>query len=60
MSERTLFRSDRLWAIVSVVILGSIFIHGVAATPTMALLDRARRRRAQQSATETDVVNTPA
>lgn len=50
---------DRLWAIVSVVILGSILIHGVAATPTMALLDRARRR-AQRRDQRVDVVNTPA
>lgn len=37
---------DHLWAVVSLVILGSVLIHGVAATPTMAALDRARRRRA--------------
>ena len=49
---------DRLWAIVTVVILGSILIHGVAATPTMALLDRARRRRARRSGT-TAVAETP-
>jgi NhaP-type Na+/H+ or K+/H+ antiporter len=47
----------RLWAIVTVVILGSILIHGVAATPTMALLDRARRRRARRSGTA-DVAET--
>lgn len=50
---------DRLWAIVSAVILGSILIHGVAATPTMALLDRARRRRAAVEGDGTDVVDTP-
>lgn len=49
---------DRLWAVVTVVILGSILIHGVAATPTMALLDRARRRRARRSGT-TPVAETP-
>lgn len=50
---------ERLWAIVSVVILGSIIIHGVAATPAMTLLDRARARRARQQGNETDVVDTP-
>lgn len=53
---------ERLWAIVSLVILGSIAIHGVAATPTMALLDRARRRaqrRAQRHGHAAEVVNTP-
>jgi NhaP-type Na+/H+ or K+/H+ antiporter len=50
---------DRLWAIASAVILGSILIHGVAATPTMALLDRARARRARQRGDGTDAVDTP-
>lgn len=50
---------ERLWAIVSAVILGSILIHGVAATPTMTLLDRARRRRAARRGDGTDTVDTP-
>lgn len=50
---------DRLWAIVTAVILGSILIHGVAATPTMAFLDRARRRRAEQRGDPDGVVDTP-
>jgi NhaP-type Na+/H+ or K+/H+ antiporter len=37
---------DRLWAIVALVVVGSIIIHGVAATPAMAILDRRRRRAA--------------
>jgi NhaP-type Na+/H+ or K+/H+ antiporter len=49
--------ADRLWAIVCVVILGSVLIHGVAATPTMALLDRARRRRARRE--NISIANTP-
>lgn len=53
---------ERLWAIVSLVILGSIVIHGIAATPAMAVLDR-RRRRAQQRAErhghDVRVVDTP-
>lgn len=50
---------DRLWAIVSAVILGSILIHGVAASPTMLLVDRARRRRARRRGGDADVVDTP-
>ena len=50
---------DRLWAIVSAVILGSVLIHGVAATPAMALLDRARVRQAKRRGDGTDVVDTP-
>ena len=37
---------DRLWAIVSLVVVGSILIHGIAATPAMTFLDRRRRRAA--------------
>ncbi|MDE0547665.1 sodium:proton antiporter [Microbacterium sp. C7(2022)] len=48
---------DRLWAIVTAVVVGSILIHGIAATPTMALLDRARRRRAARIGE--DVADTP-
>ncbi|MCO1337917.1 cation transporter [Kocuria polaris] len=44
--------ADHLWAIVSLVVLGSVLIHGVAATPTMAALDRARRRRAARRGDE--------
>ncbi|GAB3271465.1 cation:proton antiporter domain-containing protein [Microbacterium lacusdiani] len=40
--------AERLWAVVSLVILGSVLIHGVAATPAMAVLDRTRRRRAAE------------
>ncbi len=50
--------ADRLWAITSAVILVSIIVHGVAATPTMAFLDKARRRRAAHPDDDSDVVNT--
>lgn len=50
---------ERLWAIVTVVILSSILIHGLAATPTMALLDRARRRRAARRGKPDAVKDTP-
>jgi NhaP-type Na+/H+ or K+/H+ antiporter len=51
---------DRLWAIVALVVVGSIVIHGIAATPAMAILDRRRRRAASESgAGEAGVATTP-
>ncbi|MBT2483883.1 MULTISPECIES: sodium:proton antiporter [unclassified Microbacterium] len=50
---------DRLWAVVSLVILGSVLIHGVAATPTMAALDRARHRRAARRGHPDEEIDTP-
>lgn len=50
---------DRLWAIVALVVIGSIVIHGLAATPVMAALD-ARRARVSQDRGNPDVATTPA
>jgi NhaP-type Na+/H+ or K+/H+ antiporter len=36
-----------LWAIVSLCVVGSILLHGIASTPAMRFLDRRRRRRAR-------------
>ena len=41
---------DRLWAIVGLAVVGSVLIHGVAATPVMRSLDRTRQKVAQQRA----------
>jgi len=35
---------ERLWGITGLVVVASIVIHGISATPVMALLDRRRRR----------------
>jgi NhaP-type Na+/H+ or K+/H+ antiporter len=35
---------ERLWAIAGLVILASVVVHGIAATPVMQRLDRARER----------------
>jgi NhaP-type Na+/H+ or K+/H+ antiporter len=35
----------RLWAICGLVVLGSVFIHGITSTPAMSVLDKSRRRR---------------
>lgn len=51
--------AERLWAVASLVVLGSVLVHGVAATPAMALLDRARRRRAKQRGEQTGEVDIP-
>ena len=37
---------ERLWAIVGLTVAVSVVLHGVTATPAMALLDRSRRRAA--------------
>jgi NhaP-type Na+/H+ or K+/H+ antiporter len=37
-------RWDRLWAITGFVVLCSILVHGVTATPLMARIDAWRRR----------------
>lgn len=51
---------DRLWAIVSLVVVASIIIHGIAATPVMAVLDRKRHRAAARAGgDEQDVAATP-
>ena len=34
--------SGHLWRVVALVIVGSIFVHGVSATPVMRMLDRIR------------------
>ncbi|MFC0681094.1 cation:proton antiporter [Lysobacter korlensis] len=47
---------ERLFAIVSLVVVGSVLIHGVGATPVMRRLDRARRQRART--TDTDEAHT--
>lgn len=51
---------DRLWSIVGLVIVGSIVIHGLAATPTMRLLDATRLRLTRRRGGDpTDVATTP-
>ncbi|GEK21016.1 cation transporter [Cellulomonas xylanilytica] len=49
--------ADRLWAITGLVVVGSVVIHGAAATPVMRALDRRRERRA--TAVGDDVAETP-
>lgn len=41
-----------VWRVVGLVIVGSIVIHGIAATPVMRMLDRIRARAAAESDTD--------
>ena len=49
---------DRIWAIVALVVVGSVLVHGMAATPVMAFLDR-RRAAAARGASSPGVAATP-
>jgi NhaP-type Na+/H+ or K+/H+ antiporter len=49
---------DRIWGIAGLVVVGSIVIHGIGATPVMAALDRRRARAADQK-DETTIAETP-
>jgi NhaP-type Na+/H+ or K+/H+ antiporter len=50
---------EQLWAIVALVVIGSIVIHGIAAAPVMAALD-ARRGRLSGGRGNPDIATTPA
>jgi sodium/hydrogen antiporter len=53
-------QQTHLWAIVALVVVGSIIIHGVTAAPAMILLDRARRHETRrQGGDESDIATTP-
>ncbi|WP_108248615.1 cation:proton antiporter [Planctomonas deserti] len=45
---------ERIWGITGLVVVASIVIHGISATPVMTLLDRKRERVAKQQTGETD------
>jgi NhaP-type Na+/H+ or K+/H+ antiporter len=46
LTHTDLPRSDLLWAMVGLVVITSVLVHGIAATPVMQLLDRANSRTA--------------
>jgi NhaP-type Na+/H+ or K+/H+ antiporter len=51
---------DMAWRVVSLVIIGSILLHGISATPVMMLLDRRRARAARKlHGTTEKAPNTP-
>ena len=51
LSAATFAASDELWAIVAATMLLSIAVHGVGATPAMALVDRGSRQRRRSRTT---------
>lgn len=53
----------RLWAVIGLVVVSSVVLHGITATPAMAWLDAARRRLADKpdaGSEDPEVVGTPA
>lgn len=55
-----LAEDQTLWRIVGLVIVMSVVVHGVAAGPVIAVLDRARRRKAvRETGTEEAAPHTP-
>jgi NhaP-type Na+/H+ or K+/H+ antiporter len=53
------FDGQYVWGLASLVVVASVLIHGMAATPVMGALDRRRRREADRQG-ERDVATTPA
>lgn len=49
---------ERLWGIAGLVVVGSVVIHGIGATPVMAALDRRRAREADEK-DEVTIAGTP-
>ena len=47
-SEHTFAAKDRMWAFIGFVVLVSIVVHGMLATPVMSWLDRQRERMQRQ------------
>lgn len=56
LQEGNFADADRLWAVVVLVVVSSIVVHGVTATPVMASVDAARARRARKRGDEGDEV----
>jgi NhaP-type Na+/H+ or K+/H+ antiporter len=46
LHEGKFSEGNEIWALIGLVVAGSIVIHGVGATPVMALLDEERRKKA--------------
>ncbi|GGC03879.1 cation:proton antiporter [Cellulomonas carbonis] len=50
--------AERLWAVITLVVLGSVLLHGVTATPAMRWLDGHRRAAAQDPSSDGDPART--
>ena len=52
--------AERLWAVAALVVVGSILVHGIAATPVMAALDRRREERTPSDGpSDVEIATTP-
>lgn len=58
LEHATFPREAELWGIAGLVVVGSIVLHGVGATPVMAALDR-RRARAADAEDDVTIAGTP-
>lgn len=62
LQEGDFVEGERLWAVVTLVVAGSVLLHGVTATPAMRWLDREREaaaRRGPGTGSDEDVATTP-
>ncbi|MFJ5986122.1 cation:proton antiporter [Lentzea sp. NPDC092896] len=48
LQEGRFAEQDALWRVVALVVIGSILVHGLSASPIMWLLDRKRRQKAER------------
>lgn len=58
LEHATFPREAELWGIAGLVVVGSIVLHGIGATPVMSALDR-RRARAADAKDEVTIAGTP-
>ena len=54
LSEGDFPAGDYLWSVTALVVVGSIVVHGITATPVMLLLDSRRRREAARRGAEVE------
>lgn len=54
LSEGDFPAGDYLWSVTALVVMGSIVVHGITATPAMLLLDSRRRREAAHRGAEVE------
>jgi NhaP-type Na+/H+ or K+/H+ antiporter len=53
LQEGRFAEQNAVWRIVGLVVIGSVLVHGLSASPAMGLLDRRRQQKAQDHNTKT-------